>query len=157
MGKVVSVKSLIQLRQDWKRKKVVFTNGVFDLIHYGHIKLLADCKKLGDILIVGMNSDSSVKKFKGTSRPIIPFKDRSRILAALKAVDYVVAFSEPTPLGLITKIRPDILAKGADYKVSEIVGAKEVKGWGGQVVRIKLLAGRSSSEIIRRVKADPGL
>lgn len=157
MGKVISLKSLIQLRQDWKRKKVVFTNGVFDLIHYGHIKLLADCKKLGDILIVGMNSDSSVKKFKGTSRPIIPFKDRSRILAALKAVDYVVAFSEPTPLGLITKIRPDILAKGADYKVSEIVGAKEVKGWGGQVVRIKLLAGRSSSEIIRRVKADPGL
>lgn len=147
----------MQLRPRWRRKKVVFTNGVFDLIHYGHVKLLADCKKLGDILIVGMNSDSSVKKFKGDSRPIIPFKDRSKLLAALNAVDYVMAFSEPTPLGLITKIRPDILAKGADYRVSEIVGAKEVKAWGGRVVRVKLLVGRSTSGIIRRIKADPSL
>ena len=157
MGEVVSLKKLMQLRPRWGRKKVVFTNGVFDLIHYGHVKLLEDCKKLGDILVVGMNSDSSVKKFKGDSRPIIPYKDRSKLLAALNAVDYVVAFSEPTPLGLIIKIRPDILAKGADYEVSEIVGAKEVKGWGGLVVRVKLLVGRSTSGIIRRIKADPSL
>lgn len=157
MGEVVSLKELMLLRPRWSRKKVVFTNGVFDLIHYGHVKLLADCKKLGDILVVGMNSDSSVKKFKDDSRPIIPFRDRSKILAALNAVDYVVAFSEPTPLGLIAKIRPDILAKGADYRISEIVGAKEVKAWGGQVVRVKLLVGRSTSGIIRRIKADSGL
>jgi len=147
----------MRLRPRWGRKKVVFTNGVFDLIHYGHVKLLEDCKKLGDILVVGMNSDISVKKFKGDSRPIIPYKDRSKLLAALNAVDYVVAFSEPTPLGLIMKIRPDILAKGADYMVSEIVGAKEVKEWGGLVVRVKLLVGRSTSGIIRRIKADPSL
>ncbi len=157
MGEVVSLKKLMQIRQRWGRKKIVFTNGVFDLIHYGHVKLLADCKKLGDILVVGMNSDSSVKKFKGDSRPIIPYKDRSKLLAALNAVDYIVPFSEPTPLGLITKIRPDILAKGADYRISEIVGAKEVKGWGGRVVRVKLLVGRSTSGIIRRIKADPSL
>jgi rfaE bifunctional protein nucleotidyltransferase chain/domain len=157
MGEVVSLKKLMQLRPRWRHKKVVFTNGVFDLIHYGHVKLLADCKKLGDILIVGMNSDSSVKKFKGDSRPIILYKDRSKLLAALSAVDFVVAFSEPTPLGLITKIRPDILAKGADYRISEIVGAKEVKGWGGRVVRVKLLVGRSTSGLIRRIKADPSL
>ena len=151
MGEVVSLNRIIQLRKHLRRKKVVFTNGVFDLIHYGHVKLLQDCKKLGDVLIIGVNSDASVRKIKGPLRPILPFKDRSRILAALDAVDYVVSFGEQTPYNLICKIRPDILVKGSDYKISEIVGAKEVKGGGGKVKRVKLLAGRSTSILIDKI------
>jgi len=151
MGEVVSLNRIIQLRKHLRRKKVVFTNGVFDLIHYGHVKLLQDCKKLGDVLIIGVNSDASVRKIKGPLRPILPFKDRSRILAALDAVDYVVSFGEQTPYNLICKIRPDILVKGSDYKISQIVGAKEVKGWGGKVKRVKLLAGRSTSILIDKI------
>jgi len=151
MGKVLSLEQLLTLRSGWKRKKVVFTNGVFDLIHYGHVKLLSDCKKLGDILIVGINSDSSVKRLKGNSRPITPYTDRSKMLAAFDVVDYVVRFSEDTPLNLIMKLQPDILVKGADYKVSQIVGAQEVKGWGGEVKRVKLLSGRSTTSLIDKI------
>jgi D-beta-D-heptose 7-phosphate kinase/D-beta-D-heptose 1-phosphate adenosyltransferase len=151
MGEVVSLKRLLELRKKWRRKKVVFTNGVFDLIHYGHVKLLQDCKKLGDVLVLGLNSDKSVRDLKGPLRPILPYKDRSKILAALDAVDYVVSFSEETPYKLICKIKPDILVKGADYKVSEIVGAKEVRRWGGIVKRVKLLPGRSTSKLIEKI------
>jgi len=153
MGEVIGLGRLLELRKKWKRKKVVFTNGVFDIIHYGHVKLLSDCKKMGDILIVGLNSDSSVIKLKGSKRPVIPFKDRSKVLAAFKYVDYVVSFGQPTPLEIIRKIKPDILVKGADYKVSEIVGAEDVIGWGGAVRRIKILPGRSTSDLIRKIKA----
>jgi rfaE bifunctional protein nucleotidyltransferase chain/domain len=151
MGEVVSLKRLLELKKKWKRKKVVFTNGVFDLIHYGHVKLLQDCKKLGDILVLGLNSDKSVRGIKGPLRPILPYKDRSKILAALDAVDYVVSFSEETPHKLICKIKPDILVKGADYKISEIVGAKEIRSWGGRVKRVKLLPGRSTSKLIEKI------
>jgi rfaE bifunctional protein nucleotidyltransferase chain/domain len=151
MSKIISLKELLRLRSGWKSKKVVFTNGVFDLIHYGHVKLLTDCKKLGDILIVGMNSDSSVKRIKGDSRPITLFADRGKLLAALDVVDYVVQFSEDTPLKLIIKLQPDILIKGADYKVSEIVGAEQMKSWGGQVKRVKLLPGRSTTALIEKI------
>ena len=153
MGEVIGLSRLLELRKKWKRKKVIFTNGVFDIIHYGHVKLLSDCKKMGDILIVGLNSDSSVKKLKGSKRPVIAFKDRSKVLAAFKDVDYVVSFSQPTPLQIIRKIKPDILVKGADYKVSEIVGAEDVIGWGGAVRRIKILPDRSTSDLIRKIKA----
>ncbi len=151
MGEVVSLKRLLEIRRQWKRKKVVFTNGVFDLIHYGHAKLLGDCKKLGDILIVGLNSDSSVRRLKGEKRPVTPYKDRSKLLACLESVDYVVAFNEDTPLNLINKIKPDILVKGADYRKSEIIGAAEVESWGGSVKRVKLLPGRSTSDLIARI------
>jgi len=134
-------------------KKVVFTNGVFDIIHYGHVRLLQDCKKLGDILVIGLNSDTSVRALKGSGRPVVPYIDRSRVLAALECVDYVVSFSQPTPLQLIKKLKPDILVKGADYKMSEIVGASEVINWGGTVKRVKLLPGRSTSSIIKKIKA----
>jgi D-beta-D-heptose 7-phosphate kinase/D-beta-D-heptose 1-phosphate adenosyltransferase len=151
MGEVVSLRRLLEIEKKWRRKKIVFTNGVFDLIHYGHVRLLQDSKRLGDILIIGLNSDKSVREIKGPLRPILPYKDRSRILAALDAVDYVVSFSEETPYNLIRKIKPDILVKGSDYKVSEIVGAKEVRSWGGTVKRVKLLSGRSTSKLIGKI------
>lgn len=155
-GKIVSLERLMALKDQWKDKKVVFTNGVFDLLHYGHIKLLTDCKKLGDILIVGLNSDRSVKQIKGPERPIIPYSDRSRVLAALEAVDYVIPFDDETPLELIKNIKPDVLAKGADYKESEIVGADPVKNDGGEVVRLKLQPGLSTTEIINRIVSNAG-
>jgi rfaE bifunctional protein nucleotidyltransferase chain/domain len=134
-----------------KRKKIVFTNGVFDILHYGHIDYLIKAKKLGNILIVGLNTDSSVRKFKGKNRPIQNEKDRARILAALKPVEYVILFSEETPERLIRLIRPDVLVKGADYKISEIVGADFVKSYGGVVKRIKLVRGRSTTGIINKL------
>jgi len=156
MGKVIKLSVLLKLRRTWKGKKVVFTNGVFDLLHFGHVRLLQDCRKLGDVLIVGVNSDRSVRRLKGAGRPLVPFHDRSRILAALAAVDYVVSFAEDTPLELIKKIKPDILAKGADYRLTEIVGAKEVRGWKGRVKRVRLLTGRSTSGLIARIVRDFG-
>jgi D-glycero-beta-D-manno-heptose 1-phosphate adenylyltransferase len=136
-----------------KRKKIVFTNGVFDILHYGHIDYLTKAKKLGDILIIGLNTDLSVKKFKGKDRPIQNQKDRARILEALKPVDYVVLFSEETPDKLIKLVRPDVLVKGADYKISEIVGAEFVKSYGGAVRRIKLAKGRSTTNLIRKMNS----
>ena len=106
-----------------KGKKIVFTNGCFDLLHYGHVKYLEDAKKKGDILIVGLNSDASVKRIKGGNRPILTQKDRIRVVAGLESVDYAVLFKEDTPLKLIKSIKPDILAKGADWNKKTIVGA----------------------------------
>ena len=134
-----------------RKKKVVFTNGVFDILHYGHISYLIRARRLGDVLIVGMNSDSSVRKFKPEGRPIQNELDRAKILAALRPVDYVVRFSEETPERLIRLIRPDILVKGADYKLEDIVGADFVRSYGGQVRRMKLMPGRSSSKIIKSI------
>jgi len=135
-------------------KTIVFTNGVFDILHYGHIDYLTKAKRLGDILIVGLNTDASVRKFKGKNRPIQNERDRARILDSLKPVDYVVLFSEETPERLIRKVRPDILVKGADYKISEIVGAEFVKSYGGKVKRIPLQKGRSTSGIIKMLKDE---
>ncbi|MFH2037678.1 MAG: D-glycero-beta-D-manno-heptose 1-phosphate adenylyltransferase [Candidatus Zixiibacteriota bacterium] len=133
-------------------KTIVFTNGVFDILHYGHIDYLTKARQLGDVLIVGLNKDSSVKKFKSKGRPVQSELDRARILAALRAVDYVVAFTDETPAKLIEMVRPDVLVKGADYKISEIVGADFVKSYGGQVKRIRLAKGRSTSNIINKIK-----
>jgi rfaE bifunctional protein nucleotidyltransferase chain/domain len=134
-----------------KRRKIVFTNGVFDIIHLGHVRYLAKAKALGDVLVVGLNTDASVKKFKGPDRPLNRQADRAGVLSALVMVDYVVYFGEATPARLIEQVRPDILVKGADYKISEIVGADFVRSYGGQVRRIKLLKGRSTSTIIKRL------
>lgn len=135
-----------------KRKKIVFTNGCFDLLHAGHIALLRKAKALGDVLIVGLNTDRSVRNLKGKGRPVILQKDRALVLSALRDVDYIVFFSGPTPLNLIRSLTPDVLAKGADYKSSAIVGGDWVLSNGGRVVRIPLVKGRSSSGLFKKLK-----
>lgn len=132
-------------------KKIVFTNGVFDILHRGHVQYLAKAKSFGDLLIVGLNSDRSVRKIKGPNRPVQSQADRAAVLLALRSVDLVVIFGEETPAKLIELIRPDILVKGADYRLSEIVGAPLVRSYGGQIRRVRLTPGRSTSSILRRV------
>jgi len=134
-----------------RRKTIVFTNGVFDIIHMGHVDYLSKARALGDVLIIGLNTDASVRKFKGPKRPINRQSDRAGVLSALEFVDYIVYFGEETPEKLIRQIKPDVLVKGADYKISEIVGADFVQSYGGQVRRIRLLKGRSTSDIIAKI------
>lgn len=150
MKKIISQSELVKIRKTCKRKgqTVVFTNGCFDLLHRGHIEYLAKAKKLGDILIIGLNSDKSVTRLKGRGRPIIRYNDRAYIISHLDMVDYIVPFGSLTPKALITKLLPDILVKGGDYKPDDIVGAKEVIASGGKVVVIKYIKGRSSSGIV---------
>lgn len=152
MGKVVSLKKLqAELASGREKKKVVFTNGCFDILHAGHVRYLKKARSLGDVLVVGLNSDSSVRSIKGPARPIVPQRERSEVLSALECVDYVVLFSGPTPLKLIEAIKPDVLAKGADWAARDIVGADIVKNSGGRLARITLVKGRSTTNIIRRV------
>ena len=132
--------------------KVVFTNGVFDLLHIGHITYMAKAADLGDKLVVGLNADSSVKRLKGDNRPVNDQANRAALLAALFFVDGIVIFEEDTPLNLITTLLPDILVKGADYTIDNIVGAKEVIANGGDVKTIDLVEGYSSTSIIERIK-----
>lgn len=134
-----------------KGKSIVFTNGCFDLLHYGHVKYLEEAKRKGDILIVGVNSDSSVKKIKGDKRPITGEKARSSVIAAIESVDYVVLFKEETPLRTIKSLKPDILVKGADWKKNNIVGADFIKGYGGKVCTVKLAKGHSTTGIIKKI------
>ncbi|MCP4580110.1 MAG: D-glycero-beta-D-manno-heptose 1-phosphate adenylyltransferase [candidate division Zixibacteria bacterium] len=154
MGKIITQTQAIKIRRACKRKKqtVVFTNGCFDLIHRGHVEYLAKAKKLGDILIVALNTDSSVRKLKGKGRPITNLADRACIMSHLDMVDYVTSFGTETSKAIISKLLPDILVKGGDYKPDEIVGADDVRAAGGKVVVIPFVKGRSSSGIIRRLK-----
>ena len=131
---------------------VVFTNGVFDLLHPGHVRYLQDARALGQALIVAVNSDRSVRANKGPDRPVNPEPERAEVLAALACVDAVVIFDEDTPLAIVTELQPDILVKGADWGPDNIVGRDVVEARGGRVVRIALAAGHSSSELIRRVR-----
>jgi rfaE bifunctional protein nucleotidyltransferase chain/domain len=133
------------------KERVVFTNGVFDIIHRGHVDYLNKAKSLGDILIVGINTDKSVKRIKGPHRPIQNQQDRAAILSALKPVDYVVLFDETTPDSLIRFIKPEVLVKGADYKIGQIAGAEFVQSYGGIVKRIRLTSGRSTSKILTKL------
>ncbi len=135
-----------------KGKKVIFTNGCFDILHYGHVQLLERAKKLGDILVVGLNSDSSVKRIKGASRPIRGQAERSGILAGLAAVDYITLFDEDTPEKVIRALAPDVLAKGGDWDRGSIVGADFVESKGGKVVRLPLVKGYSTTSLIARIK-----
>ena len=135
-----------------KGKRVVFTNGCFDILHAGHVKYLEKAKSLGDLLILGLNSDCSVKKIKGPSRPIVSQKDRAIVIASLGFVDHVIIFGDVTPLRLIKAIRPHVLVKGADWKVGKIVGADFVKSYGGRVVTIPLVKGRSTTGLIRGIQ-----
>ena len=131
-----------------ENKKIVFTNGCFDIIHPGHIHVLSQSKLLGDILVVGLNSDKSVKKLKGKERPIVNESDRAKILLSIKYVNYVIIFDESTPKDIIEKIKPDILVKGGDYIIDDIVGSKFVIDSGGRVEIVKFLDGYSSSNYL---------
>ena len=135
-----------------ERKKIVFTNGCFDLLHVGHIRYLAQAKRLGDFLIIGLNSDSSVKELKGEDRPINSFEDRASLLSAIESVDLVVMFEEQTPENLIKDIVPDILVKGGDYNIEDIVGYQTVMQNGGQVKTLSFYNGYSSTNYINKIK-----
>lgn len=152
-SKIQSRPKLARIAERCRRtgKRVVFTNGCFDLLHAGHVTYLEKAKRLGDVLMVGLNSDASMKRIKGPDRPLTPERDRLRVLAALQAVDYVTLFSEETPLRLIRELRPHILVKGADWKKREIVGGREVESWGGRVKRIRLVPGRSTTAILKKL------
>jgi rfaE bifunctional protein nucleotidyltransferase chain/domain len=150
--KIVYRKSLPDILQKNlpEGKKIVFTNGCFDILHPGHLHLLSSAKELGDLLIVGLNSDTSVKKLKGEKRPVMDEHSRAIVLASLECVDFVVLFSEETPLELIREVGPDILVKGGDYLPDEIVGADIVNAKGGKTVTIPLLEGFSSTKFISK-------
>ena len=132
--------------------RVVFTNGCFDLLHPGHIRSLEEARALGDVLIVGLNSDASVRKLKGAGRPVIPEDERAEILAALECVDAVVIFGEPTPRETIARLLPDVLVKGGDWGSDKIVGREEVEAAGGRVVSVPVVRGYSTTEILRKIR-----
>ena len=132
---------------------VVFTNGVFDLLHPGHVRYLQAARGEGDVLVIGVNSDRSVRAIKGPARPIIPQHERAEILAALRCVDAVVVFDEKDPLRLISQLKPDVLVKGADWAEDAIIGADVVQALGGRVIRIPLAAGHSTSAIIEKIRS----
>lgn len=135
-----------------KGKKIVFTNGCFDILHRGHVTYLAEAKKLGDLLVIGLNSDASVKRLKGPERPINNEEDRKYVISQLKSVDFVEIFSEDTPLNLILKVKPDVLVKGGDWKIDQIVGGKEVIANGGDVFSLNFVDGYSTTSIIHKIQ-----
>jgi D-beta-D-heptose 7-phosphate kinase / D-beta-D-heptose 1-phosphate adenosyltransferase len=153
-GALVNALAASEIASDWRQRgeRIVFTNGCFDLVHAGHIELLSSAAREGDRLIVGLNSDKSVQGLKGPNRPIQNEADRARIIGALRDVDLVVIFDEPTPMSLIDCISPDVLVKGADYTEGQVVGGDLVKTRGGRVVLIPLVADRSSTGIVKRMK-----
>jgi rfaE bifunctional protein nucleotidyltransferase chain/domain len=132
-------------------KRIVFTNGCFDILHAGHVRYLADARAQGDALVVGINSDESVRQIKGNKRPVISQEQRAEVLSGLSSVDYVVLFNEPDPLNLIREVNPDVLVKGGDWAEENIVGADYVKGKGGRIIRIPVVQGISTSSIIKRI------
>jgi D-beta-D-heptose 7-phosphate kinase/D-beta-D-heptose 1-phosphate adenosyltransferase len=154
MGKIVSQDELILLIAREKRngRRVVFTNGCFDLLHLGHVRCLAEARALGDLLVVAVNSDRSVRGNKGFERPLVPQNDRAEVLAALSSVDYVTIFDEPTPRDLIARALPSVLVKGADWGPNEVVGRQEVEASGGRVVSIPLTPGYSTSSLLQKIR-----
>lgn len=136
-----------------KGKRIVFTNGCFDLIHAGHVLYMEEAKGLGDILVVAANSDSSVRMIKGAGRPIVPLDERMKVLASMESVDFVTSFKEADPGLTVKELEPDIIAKGGDWKADEIVGGKDVKARGGKVVSIKFHKGLSTTSIVGKIKA----
>lgn len=154
MSKLFSREDLLRERGDLRAygKKVVFTNGVFDLLHVGHVRYLAQARALGDVLIVAINSDRCVRKLKGRGRPIIDEEERAEILAALRSVSYVTIFDETSPRSLIATLLPDVLVKGGDYALDEIHGREEVEAAGGRVVSLPFVEGESTSAMIERMR-----
>lgn len=157
MGRIVSQEELTALvgRENRGSRRIVFTNGCFDLLHPGHIRILEQARALGDVLVVGVNNDAGVSNAKGDSRPAIPESERAELLAALEAVDFVVLFGEPTPRELIRQLLPDVLVKGSDWGPNEIVGREEVEAAGGRVVSIALEPGYSTTSILERIRKLP--
>jgi rfaE bifunctional protein nucleotidyltransferase chain/domain len=139
------------LRARRRGERVVFTNGCFDLLHLGHVRSLEQASRLGQRLIVAVNSDASVRRLKGGSRPLVPARQRAEVVAALGCVDWVVVFPESTPLALIRALRPEVLAKGGDWSLDEIVGREAVESWGGRVVRLREVPGVRTTAIVERV------
>ena len=159
MGSILTTDRLVRIRRRLARqgRKVVFTNGTFDILHRGHVEYLARARSLGDVLIVGLNTDASIRRIKGSGRPINPNRDRAAVLAGLASVDYVCFFGEDTPLRLIRRLLPDVLVKGADWKHNAIVGRDVVEDRGGKVMTVRLTPGRSTTGIIGRiVRANAG-
>ena len=149
-SKVETWPDLVKIRDRLRRrgKKVVFTNGCFDLIHGGHVHLFRKARALGDVLIVALNSDTSIRRLKGPSRPVFPLRERFEVLSAFESIDYLTSFSQDTPQKIIAALRPDILVKGGDWGPDAIVGRAEVEAAGGRVVRVPYLRGHSSTNII---------
>ena len=154
MGRVLSQGELLQLAGRGRRgpRRVVFTNGCFDLLHPGHIPPLEAARSFGDLLVVGVNSDRSVRSLKGLDRPLVPETERAEVLAALAAVDFVVIFDEDTPREIIARLLPDVLVKGSDWGANEVVGRAEVEAAGGRVVSIPLEPGYSTSDILKLIR-----
>jgi rfaE bifunctional protein nucleotidyltransferase chain/domain len=143
-------------REKRNARRVVFTNGCFDLLHPGHIRSLEQARELGDVLIVGLNSDASVRQLKGQGRPILPERERAEILAALECVDAVVIFDDLTPRELISRLLPDVLVKGGDWPGDQIVGREEVEGAGGRVVSVPVVSGYSTTDMLRKIRESAG-
>jgi rfaE bifunctional protein nucleotidyltransferase chain/domain len=157
MGRIVSQEELISLigRASRGAHKVVFTNGCFDLLHPGHIRSLEAARSLGDVLVVGLNRDASIRQMKGDARPVIAESERAELLAALEAVDFVVLFGEATPREIISLLLPDVLVKGADWGPGEIVGREEVESAGGRVISVPLEPGYSTTSILQKIRSLP--
>ncbi|MFC1682788.1 D-glycero-beta-D-manno-heptose 1-phosphate adenylyltransferase [Candidatus Zixiibacteriota bacterium] len=158
MGRVVSTEELVRIRRQAREqgRKVVFTNGCFDLIHRGHVEYLSKAREMGDLLVVGLNTDRSVRQLKGPQRPLYPLEDRARVLAALEMVDYVCPFDEDTPARLIEAVVPDVLVKGGDYGLDQIVGRDTVEKAGGEVVSMPLTEGFSTRGLIEKIRERYG-
>lgn len=152
--KVLSRKALIEAYGRPRPGRLVFTNGCFDILHRGHVEYLHRARALGDLLVVGVNTDASVERLKGPGRPIVPQDDRALVLAGLESVDAVTLFHEDTPRALIATLLPDVLVKGGDYAPERIVGRAEVEEAGGEVRVIPFIGGRSTSQLIRNIKGD---
>lgn len=154
MTKILSIDALITARQQLgeEGKRLVFTNGCFDLLHPGHVSYLSRARSLGDALVVALNSDRSVRSIKGEGRPILNQQERAEVIAALEAVDYVTIFDDETPRELIAAVLPDVLVKGGDWALDEIVGREEVEAAGGRVLSLPYIEGSSTTDIIERIK-----
>lgn len=152
--KILSAPALARLLRRMRgKKKVVFTNGCFDLLHPGHTQYLERARKLGDLLIVALNTDASVNRIKGPSRPINPLQDRAAVMAALECVDYVTWFDQDTPLEIILQLKPQLITKGGDWKPEQIVGSAEVRAWGGRAKSLPFLVGKSTTSIVKKISA----
>lgn len=150
---IPDISELSSIVQSLKKagKRIVFTNGCFDIIHVGHVRYLKEARHLGDVLIVGLNSDASVRKIKGSNRPIVPQGERAEVLSSLRDVDYVVVFNEPDPYHTIAAVKPDILVKGGDWHIENIIGRDIVESYGGKVCTIPFIEGASSTNIIESI------
>ncbi len=151
LGRAALLREILEARR--RGERVVFTNGCFDLLHIGHVRSLEQARGLGDRLVVAVNADASVRKLKGPRRPLVPARQRAELVAALSSVDWVVLFSAATPLSLIETLRPDVLAKGGDWTLDEIVGRREVESWGGRVVRLREVPGVRTTSLIGRARS----